>query len=796
MRNILLTFGLFAILALSALLVACEEKPADHTISQFDRPQDVALICFDDQNLAPLPIDCCRKRENTDEDCESSVAKLFAFVTQTTPGEVAVVDVEEQKIVDQDAQIPYNSFIPVGGQPNDIAATSDGKRVYTANYETGDISVIQVMDEETGQSVIYRPYLSPAASIDIEGPAAKMFLVKWPAEYRDRFILVTQPTLGRLSVVALDNPDDCDPKTQDGCYCDPKTQPDGCLLGYLLLNQGLPTVDEDGVETAGEEIHPWAIAGAEDQSVYVGSYDGNVIWDIQTEALIAQALALGKVGQIDPEQVLNDTLPLIVPNPDDPDAPVTYSTRALSLEPERRRWLYAVENQNAKVIAINLEARRENPEADVDIKEVDVSGKARTVQLMELEEEGDIGPFTFNGTFAVVSTSNSGIAIVDVDDHNALPLYSNDHAMRSAVDLRSDAGIPKVQDQGLTLTINDDKPQSIDPYLYFAEDGGVGESCEDDTDGFRPEHDKGVRFRCNPYRSKRETWTVTYGGDIDVGGVGVIGEPGDDEPGRWTLHRDSCDDPPKDSCDDPSKDFCAQEVYTAGSLEGYAGDVLRITSEPTPREGYEDVCNDAYDDETERLYRVVAVSSYPGTNGVANVLHIERDESLLEDPDDTSDRLRQCFGEALEYELRAGDQWIIEGSRSRYTKTKGVLDAYDCIYVDAEQSKLRVFPHTTYENDTISFRMEYGDEWRETGPMPIRIIDEDDENEIQVQVESELSFSIVEGYEEMYHSALGNNIMDIELTPDDELMLVDQAGQGLIFFDLLDAFAPLGSAVN
>ena len=333
-------FNKFAAICCIAIWVftasGCEENTADLAISQFDRPQDVAFVCYDSDEGAPLPIGCCKTELSLeDRACApyAASARLYAFVTQTTSGEVAVVDVEEQEIVDQESRIPYNTFIPVGGYPNDIAASDDGDRVYTVNSETGDLSIIRVVvvDEESGEtemSVIDSPYLSPAASIDLGGAPARMALVKSPERYRDRFALVTQPSLGRLTVVSL---------FPEGCP-DPEAVQEGCVLGYVSL-PGIET--GDGVES----VHPWALTAANGQSVFVGSKDQPVLWDVQIESLVAAALELDEFGPIDSDEVLNDTIP------------IGHTVRTLSIEPTRRRWIYAIENATSEVFAVDLQNR-------------------------------------------------------------------------------------------------------------------------------------------------------------------------------------------------------------------------------------------------------------------------------------------------------------------------------------------------------------------------------------------------------------------------------------------------------
>ena len=61
---------------------------------------------------------------------------------------------------------------------------------------------------------------------------------------------------------------------------------------------------------------------------------------------------------------------------------------------------------------------------------------------------------------------------------------------------------------------------------------------------------------------------------------------------------------------------------------------------------------------------------------------------------------------------------------------------------------------------------------------------------------NEAARTFVGGYVEMYTVAIGNNITDMELTPDNELGMIDQGGEGLIMFDVIDGFNIIGHPVN
>lgn len=62
---------------------------------------------------------------------------LFAMVTQTTRGEVAIVDLTAGNVVDIDNSTPGINFLPVGKNPTDITSAPDGTFTYVAAAEPG-----------------------------------------------------------------------------------------------------------------------------------------------------------------------------------------------------------------------------------------------------------------------------------------------------------------------------------------------------------------------------------------------------------------------------------------------------------------------------------------------------------------------------------------------------------------------------------------------------------------------------------------------------------------------------------
>ena len=68
-------------------------------------------------------------------------------------------------------------------------------------------------------------------------------------------------------------------------------------------------------------------------------------------------------------------------------------------------------------------------------------------------------------------------------------------------------------------------------------------------------------------------------------------------------------------------------------------------------------------------------------------------------------------------------------------------------------------------------------------------------SEDSAEPQMHIEFSTTGGYEPM-SSVVGGNITDIALTPDLDLLLVDQASEGLVKFDLKGGFGVQGHSVN
>ncbi|WP_146650911.1 hypothetical protein [Labilithrix luteola] len=145
-----LFWGLVAVtgVAFASALGACSETPTSVPQRTFDRAQKMDVVCMqvlqpDAQNpsllvpvkpVRPLPQENCAPVPSN-VDGSLFLNQLFAVVTQTARGEVAVVNLSSGEIVDQQKAIPSINFIPVGAIPTDVATTPDGQMVFVASAE-------------------------------------------------------------------------------------------------------------------------------------------------------------------------------------------------------------------------------------------------------------------------------------------------------------------------------------------------------------------------------------------------------------------------------------------------------------------------------------------------------------------------------------------------------------------------------------------------------------------------------------------------------------------------------------
>ena len=135
-------------IALSALLGACSQTPTSVPVRTFERAQRMDVAClqiYDPATGAPRepvgrPQDECQPVP-ADLNGFGFEKQLFALVTQSTRGELAVVDLSAGQLVDQNRATPGINFLPVGALPTDVATTPDGKMAFVGSAEPNKAAI-------------------------------------------------------------------------------------------------------------------------------------------------------------------------------------------------------------------------------------------------------------------------------------------------------------------------------------------------------------------------------------------------------------------------------------------------------------------------------------------------------------------------------------------------------------------------------------------------------------------------------------------------------------------------------
>jgi hypothetical protein len=128
----------------------CARTPIQVPTRALERSGRSAFVCLGDPNGAvrpQLPLERCTgglvssisQYLGADGGAVSAVPHLYALVTQTTRGEVAVIDTTatNNSVLDEDPAIPGASFLPVGAQPVDIVSTPGGTATFVGVAEVG-----------------------------------------------------------------------------------------------------------------------------------------------------------------------------------------------------------------------------------------------------------------------------------------------------------------------------------------------------------------------------------------------------------------------------------------------------------------------------------------------------------------------------------------------------------------------------------------------------------------------------------------------------------------------------------
>ena len=139
-------------LAIAPVQTGCATQTTTVSTRALERSGRSSFVCLDDPRQGAAAIhplsDCTASTVVAINDyttpADAGVATkaqphLYALVTQTTRGEVAVIDTTSanNSVLDQDPTVPGANFLPIGAQPVDIVSTPGGTATFVGVAEVG-----------------------------------------------------------------------------------------------------------------------------------------------------------------------------------------------------------------------------------------------------------------------------------------------------------------------------------------------------------------------------------------------------------------------------------------------------------------------------------------------------------------------------------------------------------------------------------------------------------------------------------------------------------------------------------
>ena len=133
---------------LSAALATCSSTPPIIPTKNLDRPTDMTFVCLSmpagSDGLSGAPMTSCHNRGELDPPTVVNgqrVLGTFAFIPNAS-GALAVGDMDSGHLVELAPLTPGYGTLPIGGDPEAVAASQDGCLVAVASRDTCDFTLI------------------------------------------------------------------------------------------------------------------------------------------------------------------------------------------------------------------------------------------------------------------------------------------------------------------------------------------------------------------------------------------------------------------------------------------------------------------------------------------------------------------------------------------------------------------------------------------------------------------------------------------------------------------------------
>jgi hypothetical protein len=218
----------------AAAVASCAATPTNVPFRTFQQAQKVDVVCMavNDAKGNPLPTflqkngnPAAEIRPLVQSECapvppnaNGSVLPnhLFAVVTQTTRGELAVVDLTAGNVVDEDTSTPGINFIPVGADPTDVAVAPDGRMTFVSSADPVLPAIYGIPSQRLLGDSVGQPPVPPLTLPDLAAcvlPQQPQALAIVPTRAQDggpvtgyALVVMLRPSAGGMAKIATIDP--------------------------------------------------------------------------------------------------------------------------------------------------------------------------------------------------------------------------------------------------------------------------------------------------------------------------------------------------------------------------------------------------------------------------------------------------------------------------------------------------------------------------------------------------------------------------------------------------------------
>src|SRR5580698_3616152 len=147
--------GLIALVAGAG--AACSPAPNLLPVNDFDRPTDVAFMCFgafpggsspdggvdagSALSVSGRPMRACHPQALFDPPA-STTSRTFAFMPDSASGGLTMLDADNWKLIDLERATGGYGQLPLGELPSQISVSDDGCRLISANRGSCDLTLV------------------------------------------------------------------------------------------------------------------------------------------------------------------------------------------------------------------------------------------------------------------------------------------------------------------------------------------------------------------------------------------------------------------------------------------------------------------------------------------------------------------------------------------------------------------------------------------------------------------------------------------------------------------------------